>query len=322
MNKLNVKLATGLLLVFLGIGMTAEVSYAATNKNSAVSTSSLSLSLKENLTKATVNLYCRIKVGNKEVSSTGSGVVIDSRGVILTNAHVAQFFLLNGEDSRLKANCTVRTGSPAKDAYTAEVLYISSNWLTTNSQKSKEKTGIHTAENDFALLYITGAKKGSLPTTYHSLSLGTTASLSIGGEVLIAGYPSEDLNFKEIRNKLNLLSATATITKLSTFDNSQSTDTFSLSRTKLAKSGASGGPVVTKDMVLGIITMRSTSSNEDGASVRALTLSYIDRVLTSEVGLTLATILGGDLTRRIIETRENISKEELSAIEKTLRRLK
>src|SRR5688500_2914917 len=64
---------------------------------------------------ATVNLYCRLKAGKRTVSSSGSGIMIDERGIILTNAHVAQYFLLAGEKGRVTGWCSVRTGSPAKE---------------------------------------------------------------------------------------------------------------------------------------------------------------------------------------------------------------
>src|SRR3989338_5130017 len=50
---------------------------------------------------ATVNLYCRIRAGRKQYISTGSGVFISERGIILTNAHVAQFFLLEQKGKKV-----------------------------------------------------------------------------------------------------------------------------------------------------------------------------------------------------------------------------
>lgn len=311
----------GFFIATLPIGALADTAFASTISIQNETPRAVYLNEDDNLSKATVNLYCRIKIGNKDVSSTGTGVTIDSRGVILTNAHVAQYFLLNGQDSKLKANCSVRTGSPAKETYSAEVLYISNNWLTSNTTKSKDKSIKSTGENDFALLYITNAKAGSLPAIYPALSLGTAERIEKGAEVKVAGYPSGDLNFKEIRNKLSILSATTTITNLQAF-HASTTDSISLSRTKLASSGVSGGPVIKSNKVIGIVAMRSTSKSDEGASLRALTISYIDRAVTNETGLSLLTLLNGDLAKRTAETRASISTKALSAIEKPLRVLR
>lgn len=273
------------------------------------------------LLEATVNLYCSVKVGNKQISSTGTGVIIDSRGVILTNAHVAQYFLLNGELSKLKADCSVRTGSPAKEKYTAEVLYISQEWLRTNTEKKTKDSGKSTGENDFALLYITEAKSGVLPPKFPALPLGNATTINKGDAVTIVGYPSGNLKYKEIRNKLKVVSETTTIAGLQSFQ-ADTTDIIGLSRTQFASSGVSGGPVIMSKAVIGVIATKSSSKNVDGSSLRALTISYINRALIKEVGLPLAAIYMGDLSTRAQVTRTSLSAKVISAIEKPLRTLR
>lgn len=286
-------------------------------KNETVLTDSV-VSEEKKLFEATVNLYCRIKVGNKEVSSTGSGVMIDSRGVILTNAHVAQYFLLNGEDSKLTADCSVRTGSPAKEKYEAEVLYISKNWLDANIDKPVKELSRGTGESDFALLYITSAKRGKLPAQFEALTPGVAVQLERDKEVLVAGYPAGDLNFKGVRNKLKVLSATTTITGLQTFQ-SGTADLISLSPSKIASSGVSGGPVVMSGVVTGIVATMGTSKKKEGASLRAITLPYINRVIQSETGLSLTSLYNLDLAGRAEQTQADISTEIFSFIEKQIR---
>ncbi len=271
------------------------------------------------LLEATVNLYCRVKVGNKEVSVTGTGVVIDARGVILTNAHVAQYFLLNGKDSKLSANCTVRAGSPAKDRYVAEVLYISKEWLSQNTEKSVKASAKGTGEHDYALLYVTKAKKGNLPAQFPIVPLGLATLVNKGGEVTVGGYPAGSLKYKDVRNKLKLLTATTTITSLQTFE-AQTTDLITLSRSKVASYGVSGGPVTSSGQVIGIVATMSTSKGTDeGASLRAITLSYINRAVMDETGLSLTALYSGDLTTRAALTRASITADTLAAIERPLR---
>ena len=59
---------------------------------------------------ALVNILCTSRGSVRPIS--GSGVIIDSRGVILTNAHVAQYVLL-AENPAINLSCVIRTGSPA-----------------------------------------------------------------------------------------------------------------------------------------------------------------------------------------------------------------
>lgn len=318
MKQFGYKLLVGLFVIALHVGPLAEDVLAAKVVAKTETPVTYIEGDEKKLLNATVNLYCSIKVGNKKFSSTGTGVMIDSRGVILTNAHVAQYFLLNGEDSRLKADCSVRTGSTAKETYNAEVLYISNNWLDANIAKSKDKSIKTTGESDFALLYITDTKKGSLPKAHPALFLSTTEPLKRGTEVKVVGYPSSGLDFKGIRSNLKVSSATTTITNLQTF-HASTTDTISLSRTKFAGPGVSGGPVLFGSSVMGIVTLSSTSKSEEGSSLRALTTSYIDRAITKETGLPLSFILNGDLNKRAEMTRASTSPKALSVIEKSLR---
>src|SRR3989344_252919 len=52
------------------------------------------LALNEQVRAAVVNILCITGSGGPLNSISGSGVIIDPRGIILTNAHVAQYFLL------------------------------------------------------------------------------------------------------------------------------------------------------------------------------------------------------------------------------------
>src|SRR6185436_12542444 len=71
---------------------------------------------------ALVNILCMPQGGSLRPIS-GSGVIIDPRGVILTNAHVAQYVLLS-ESPQINLTCSIRTGSPASPRWKAVVLYI------------------------------------------------------------------------------------------------------------------------------------------------------------------------------------------------------
>lgn len=271
---------------------------------------------------ATVNLYCRLKAGKKILSSTGSGVFISERGVILTNAHVAQYFLLAGEKGRVTGWCSVRTGSPAKETYTAEVLYLPPAWVEENISLISKNRPKGTGENDFALLYVTGAKKkGALPETFPALSLGAVSGATLGSGVTVAGYPSDKLDFDDIRNKLSVVSATSTVTKLLTFAHQGLIDALAIAPSEAGAGGVSGGPVVNSDTeVIGIVT--SKNSAKENAALRAISIAYIDRSITSRVGVSLLELLAEDLAMRAAQSKALIPPETIAQLMNELRKRK
>jgi hypothetical protein len=238
---------------------------------------------------ATVNLYCRIKSGKKTYSSSGSGVFISERGVILTNAHVAQYFLLAEEDGRVKGECDVRTGSPARDRYDASLLYISPDWLKSNVENISKNKPRGTGENDFALLYVTKASKGDLPAAFPALALHTGIPAE-NSAVLIAGYPTEKLDFKGVQRKLQHVAASSTVTNLQSYGVTNFVDLITLAPSAAGSFGVSGGPVVNAaNEVTGIVATKG--GNEKDRTLRAISLSYIDRTLALS-GLSLQTLTG------------------------------
>lgn len=261
----------------------------------------------------TVNLYCQIKTSKKTYSTSGTGVLISEKGVILTNAHVAQFFLLQGESGRVKGSCTVRTGSPAKDAYTASVLYFPSIWIEENVTQISKVTAKGTGEQDFALLYITGAKKGILPTTFPYLSVDTARTAVLNESVTIGGYPTEDLNFKEIQKKLQQVVATSTVTNLRGFTNDQPADIITLSASKAGAFGSSGGPVVDNtNKVIGIVATKSTNTSD--RTLRAISLPYISRMIQAQTAYSLDTLIAGDLATRALVTKATLSEDLINSL--------
>jgi len=105
---------------------------AATNQASRIqnpySFSPFEFSAVNEMTRAAlVNILCIAGSGDMR-SITGSGIIIDPRGVILTNAHVAQYVLLS-QSSDVNLSCMIRMGSPAIVRFKAETLYIPPVWV-------------------------------------------------------------------------------------------------------------------------------------------------------------------------------------------------
>ena len=299
------------------------VSFAGT-ADAAVKVTSTSTPIVINsaLKDATVNLYCRLKAGKKIFSSSGSGVYLNDRGVILTNAHVAQYWLLQGEKGRVTGWCAVRPGSPAEEMYTAEVLYFPPSWLEENAPRLAESTQRGTGENDFALLYITGLydKKAVMPARFPALPFGT-GTYAPGTKVNIAGYPTETLDFKQVRNKLSSVVAQSEIIETRGFDEFQTVDILTLAGAGVAQSGVSGGLVADEtNKVIGIINAKSVS--RDTPVARGLSIDYIDRQLRAQTGLSLSSIVTGDLKTRAAITKLFLPADQLLTLANGLRKKK
>ena len=247
---------------------------------------------------ALVNIFCTAHSAEHSRTITGSGVFIDARGVILTNAHIAQFLLLADGTSHTNVRCVIRQGSPAISKYEAGLLYISPEWIAANAHQLNAEKPSGTGEYDFALLYVTDAFEGDMPSAFPSLAPAPETALFRGVEVRAAGYPAEILTADNLRAPLVPAVATTSITHLFTFE-SGTIDLVAVAPSTVGKQGSSGGPVLADDgSVLGIITTRGNIEEEGAQSVRALTLSYINRTLVKETGLTLARTLSGDIALR------------------------
>lgn len=273
---------------------------------------------------ATVNLYCRVKIGGKTLSTTGSGVIISERGVILTNAHVGQFFLLSGKNEKSKGNCSVRTGSPAQNAYGAKLLYLSPDWVKSYIEavaKKQESSG--SGERDFALLYITEGKKGDLPSTFPHLPLVEITSVPAKDSVVgIAGYPAENLDFKKIHKELNLIYATSTLSDTRSYLK-PFVDVIILNPTEAGRPGVSGGPILnTKNEVIGIATAIETGKKKSLRRLRAITLTHVDRIIRADTGLSLPALLLADFNARSQISLATIPAATIKTLEKTFKRLR
>ncbi len=225
---------------------------------------------------------------------SGSGILIDSRGIILTNAHVAQYVLLS-QSSKIDLTCTIRTGAPAKAMWTARVLYIPRSWVEEHVGDIRKSHPLGTGEHDYAFLYITGSVDGSsLPSSFPSLKVDTREAIGfIGDDVLVASYPAEFLGSAAVSNLYPVTSITK-IAKLLTFQTS-TVDTLSIGGVIGAQSGSSGGAIINAwNRVVGLITTTSEGATTDERDLRGVTLSYIDRDLLKEAGYDVQMLLNGD----------------------------
>jgi hypothetical protein len=255
------------------------------------------------LERSLVNVYCQYKTDTHIRTTTGTGFFINPKGVILTNAHVAQFLLLEETDDVVSdVDCVIRTGNPAEAKYRAELLYISPTWIYDNAKLIDDESPRGTGERDYALLYISeSTDKTPLPTDFPYIGVNTNlvAKSAIGVEVVSGGYPAEKLMKNGADAELTPVIAHANIGTLYTFGSNYA-DIFSISDSPVGEHGASGGPVANQfdKSVFGLIVTKGDVATEGEKSLRALTLSYINRTIIEETGFSLAQNMQGDVALR------------------------
>jgi hypothetical protein len=246
---------------------------------------------------ALVNIFCAPKGGTMRPIS-GTGTIIDPRGVILTNAHVAQYVLLS-ESPRVDLSCYVRTGSPASAKWTPQVLYIPAVWIQQHAADIRAEHPLGTGEHDYALLYISAAVDGSpLPTSFPSLPVDSREAIGfLGDKVLAASYPAEFVG-ASANFDLYPASSVTTIAQLLTF-NVKSVDVISVGSVIEAQSGSSGGAIVNAwGHLIGVITTTSTGATTADRDLRGITLSYINRDIAAQTSSTLLNYLNDDLAAK------------------------
>lgn len=247
------------------------------------------------LRSATVNIIC-IPADRSLPGSSGSGVIIDSRGIILTAAHVGQFLLLQKPQSMY--SCVVRTGSPATRAYTAQVVYVSPGWINANLQTITAKTRVGTGENDFALLAITGtADSAVFPASFPAIPL-THEEPVTNEPVVLGSYGSEFLGAARILASLFPTLAYAKIQTLYAFNGDNLAEVLALGGGAAAQEGSSGGGAANeRGELVGVITTTTTGPSLAARNLFAITLSHIRRSFFADTGKTLdAYIENADVT--------------------------
>lgn len=265
------------------------------------------------LSDALVNIICTTKDGSVR-SISGSGVVISPTGLILTNAHIAQLFLLKNYPTKDNVVCVVRTGNPARTAYTAELAYISASWITKNPRTLVLKNPTGTGENDFALLAITGsATTEQLPKEFKFVSLAAKEPF-IKEPVAIGSYGAQTLTSKQILNALYPTLVFGTVRDIYTFE-SHSIDVLSLGGSAAAQEGSSGGGAVNdKGELISLITTSTNQGDVRTRDMHAITVGHIRRSFMDDTGMSFDTYI----TNQTINTMVSMFKTRADSLTSTL----
>lgn len=270
---------------------------------------------------ALVNIYCMHTVDTYTRTTTGTGFFIHDDGVILTNAHVAQFLLLETVEG--DTDCIIRAGNPAVPTYEVDLLYISPAWVQEHANLIDAANPRGTGERDYALLYVTaGLNNTPMPRGFPALKMNTTLmpAKAIGWGVRAAGYPAEEMmRSGDMAAALAPKEVDTSIAELLTFSSNYA-DLMTIEGGIIGEQGSSGGPVVNSEgQAIGIISTKGDHTVYSDRSLRALTLSYVDRTMEEETGYRLEAYLGGNLPYRSKLFKETLGPFLKRMLERELR---
>lgn len=240
------------------------------------------------LRSALINILCHAPAGSGLHSISASGVFIDPKGIILTNAHVAQYFLLGNRN----ISCTIRSGSPATDHYNAALIYISPLWLQANPNVLTETLPSGNGEYDFGLLAVTTSASTTvpLPSSFPHLPLATNPPTT-GVPIAVASYGAQFLQFSQIQSALFPTVVLGSVKGVFTFA-VRTIDVIALGGSAAAQEGSSGGGVAdASGNLIGTITTSTISGATETRALDAITSSYIRAEYASETGQALDLLL-------------------------------
>lgn len=273
---------------------------------------------------ALVNILCTTYSGGSFNPISGSGVIVDSRGIILTNAHVAQYLLLKDYPFVNNIQCLIRSGSPAQPLYTAEVMYLPPEWVAANASQLTATHAQGTGENDYAFLRITGTVSSSvsLPSSFPYLPMTSNAP-EVGAPTILVAYPAGLLSGETIQMNLYSSSAVSTVQGLYSFDGAQNVDLVSLSGTVVSQTGSSGGALlgVGSGKLLGIIATETTGTTTADRQLNAVTIGFIDRALSKSGKGGITTFLANDPAQTAASFRANQQPQETFQLEAVLNKV-
>lgn len=255
---------------------------------------------------AIVNLYCEWPGGDV---SSGSGVIIDPRGIILTNAHVALDFLFYDTPKPSSLECWVRTGSPSKNKYRAKLLYIPFEYISegvTKIGKYVPDEAIALGKNDYALLAITKVAdpNAMLLASFPHLPLDAAPTPNPGSSMFMAGYPASFLGMISVMQGLSLIQTPVVVDSIGSIKGSVTPDTLVFKGSLVGQHGSSGGAVIRRGGKLTAIPsyFREKAPTTGDSVLESITVEYINRDLRIDTGFSLEEFIARDTPEGLLNT--------------------
>lgn len=217
--------------------------------------------------KAVIQIYC----STPQELFAASGVVVNERGLVLTNAHVAEIVKKAGE-----SNCQARHGNPAASFAKLKLIFEAGVALKIADTQVPQR--------DIAFLQLFDSKDS------FGVAEINTADAAEDETVLTLGYPSEFLQGINTESNSNLVFSTLKVDGFVDIDGDKTTAEGYIFRGGLAlQQGSSGTALINRSgKIVGIIfatTKAETTQDREGVG---LTVSYIDKIMRLETGLGLS----------------------------------
>jgi len=261
-----------------------------------------------------VNIICTHKQTGFTTATAGSGVIVSPQGIVMTNAHVAQFFLLEDSETA-NIDCGIYRENIPTFGYKADILYLPPNWILNNYKEINSPAPRGTGEEDYALLLITENTNPvlSLPNKFSFTKIGLDESVyKIHNPISIAGFPGAPKSLLDLAQAGNFMKDNSTITEIYTLRDND-IDVFSTGISNVAARGASGGGVFYGKDFIG---MTVTTSQKDGGSViNALTTTYINNDIKKKLGKNILDLISNNPYQQV----KNYKKTELPALAEMLK---
>ncbi|RJQ37599.1 hypothetical protein C4552_00345 [Candidatus Parcubacteria bacterium] len=212
---------------------------------------------------AVVQIFCQ--GGGKVFAATG--VIVNARGLVLTNAHVVQFVRDIGP-----SDCQARHGNPASAFAGVDTVFM--------PDTGPKIPDTDVPQRDFGFLILKDVREP------FAVAPIATEAAAAGASLYTLGYPSEFLQGLAAFNNANLVFSILAVHGLANVDDDeQAPDVYVFQGGIALQQGSSGTALLDqRGSVVGIIfatTQAGTTGEREGVG---LITSYMDRVLRTETG--------------------------------------
>ncbi len=222
--------------------------------------------------RAVVQIFCTTP---REIFAA-SGVIVNERGLVLTNAHVAEVIARAGEE-----NCQARHGNPAERFAGITIIFSAST--------TQKIANTDVPERDIAFLRLVDSREpfAAAPVSFDLAERGSI--------LLTLGYPSEFLQSLTTSANSNLVFSLLRVDGYADLDGDPATAEGYVSRGGIIlQQGSSGTALFTRSgNLVGLIFATTKGNTTDDREGLALMMPYLDRILQLERGQGLIEFIAG-----------------------------